>query len=290
MEAQPKMSRNTWYAVIALASATILFTPVWNPSLSDPTPDESKQTFHWPGGKRVAVSLSFDDARLSQIDRGLDVLNPTGVKVTFFVVPEGVKQRLEGWKRAVASGHEIASHSMNHPCTGNFPWSFDNALENYTLEQMSQQLDEANAEIQRLLGVRMVTFAYPCGQKFVGRGRQTKSYVPLVAEKFLVGRGYYDEYFNDPAFCDLAQAGGTAFDDMDYIQMVKLIAQAAKQGAWIIFAGHEIGERAFQVTDATALAALCRYMKDPANGIWVDTVKRVGRYVQQQRGKHHEFR
>jgi len=280
------MSRNTRYAVIALASATIVLTPVWNRSFSDPTPDESKQTFHWPGGKRVAVSLSFDDARLSQVDRGLDVLNPTGVKVTFFVVPEGVKQRLEGWKRAVASGHEIASHSMNHPCSGNFPWSFDNALENYTLEQMSQQLDEANTEIQRLLGVRMVTFAYPCGQKFVGRGRQVKSYVPVVAEKFLVGRGYYDEYFNDPAFCDLAQAGGTAFDDMDYIQMVKLIARAAEQGAWIIFVGHEIGERAFQVTDATALAALCRYMQDPANGIWVDTVERIGRYVQQQRGEH----
>jgi peptidoglycan/xylan/chitin deacetylase (PgdA/CDA1 family) len=280
------MSRSTRYAVIALASATIVLTAAWNPSLSDPTPEESKPAFHWPAGKRVAVSLSFDDARLSQIDRGLDVLNPAGVKVTFFVLPEGVKQRLEGWKRAVASGHEIASHSLNHPCSGNFPWSFQNALENYTLEQMSQQLDEANAEMQRLLGVRMVTFAYPCGQKFVGRGRQLKSYVPLVAEKFLVGRGYYDEYFNDPAFCDLAQASGTAFDDMNYIQMVKLIAQAAKQGAWIIFAGHEIGEKGFQVTDATALAALCRYMQDPANGIWVDTVEKIGRYVQQQRGEH----
>jgi hypothetical protein len=278
------MSRSTRYAVIALASATILLTAVWNASLADPVSEESKQTFHWPAGKRVAVSLSFDDARLSQIDRGLDVLNPTGVKATFFVLPEGVKQRLEGWKRAVASGHEIASHSMNHPCSGNFPWSFHHALENYTLEQMSQQLDEANAEIQRLLGVRMVTFAYPCGQKFVGRGRQVKSYVPLVAEKFLVGRGFYDEYFNNPAFCDLAQASGTVFDDMDYSQMVKLITQAAKEGDWIIFAGHEIGEKAFQVTDATALAALCRYMQDPANGIWVDTVESIGRYVEQQRG------
>ena len=286
MEVQPKMPRSTKHALITLAAAAIVLTAAWNPSLSDPSPQESNPAFHWPAGKRVAVSLSFDDARLSQIDRGLDVLNPTGVKVTFFVLPEGVKQRLEGWKRAVASGHEIASHSLNHPCSGNFPWSFHNALENYTLEQMSQQLDEANAEMQQLLGVRMVTFAYPCGQKFVGRGFQLKSYVPLVAEKFLVGRGYYDEYFNDPAFCDLAQAGGTVFDDMDYIQMVKLITQAAKQGAWVIFAGHEIGEKAFQVTDATALAALCRYMQDPANGIWVDTVEKIGRYVQQQRNEH----
>jgi peptidoglycan/xylan/chitin deacetylase (PgdA/CDA1 family) len=280
------MSRSIRYALIALAAATIVLTAAWNPSFSGPSSQESKPAFHWPAGKRVAASLSFDDARLSQIDTGLGVLNPTGVKATFFVLPEGVRKRLEGWKRAVASGHEIASHSLNHPCSGNFPWSFHNALENYTLEQMSQQLDEANVEMQQLLGVHMVTFAYPCGNKFVGRGRQVKSYVPLIAEKFLVGRGYYDEYFNDPAFCDLAQAGGTVFDDTDYIQMVKLIDQAAKQGAWVIFVGHEIGEKGFQVTDATALAALCRYMQDPANGIWVDTVEKIGRYVQQQRSEH----
>jgi len=252
-------------------------------TVSAPRPQEIKKAFPWPDGKRVAVSLSFDDGRPSQVDRGLDVLNPTGVKVTFFVVPENVKKRLDGWKRAVASGHEIANHSLTHPCTGNFPWSSQNALEGYSLEKMSQQLDDANAEIQSLLGVRMVTFAYPCGQKFVGRGRQLKSYVPLIGEKFLVGRGFMDEYFNDPAFVDMAQAGGTVSDDLDYIQLVKLISQAAAQGAWIIFAGHDIGEKGFQVTDATALTALCKYMQEPANGVWVDTVEKIGRYVQQQR-------
>lgn len=252
-------------------------------SVSTPHPQEAKKAFHWPAGKRVAVSLTFDDARTSQVDRGLDLFNAAGVKVTFFVTPEGVRKRLEGWKRVVASGHEIANHSISHPCSGNFPWSFHNALENYTLEEMSQQLDQANAEIQTLLGVRMVDFAYPCGQKFVGRGEHVQSYVPLVAKKFLVGRGFYDEYFNDPAFCDLAQAGGTVSDNLDYLQMVKLISQAAEQGDWIIFAGHEIGEKGYQVTDATALVALCKYMQNPANGVWVDTVEKIGRYIKEQR-------
>jgi len=282
------MSKRLWYALLTVLLSLPLVIAVREQSVSAPYPLANEKTFHWPNGKRVAVSLSFDDARMSQVDRGLDLLNPTGVKVTFFVTPDGVKKRLEGWKRAVASGHEIGSHSVSHPCTGNFPWSSQNALENYTLEQMSQQLDEANAEIQTLLGVRMVTFAYPCGQKFVGRGRQLKSYVPLITEKFLVGRGFFDEYFNDPAFCDLAQAGGTVSDDLDYIQLVELISQAASQGGWIIFAGHEIGEKGFQTTDAVALAALCKYMQDPANGVWVDTVERIGSYVQQQRAGRSE--
>ena len=274
-------SRSVWTLVLAVA---LLFVAVVrSTSISNALAQESKEAFQWPEGKRVAVSLTFDDARLSQPDRGLAVINPTGVKVTFYVNPEGVKKRLEGWKQAVAAGHEIANHSVSHPCSGNFPWSRQNALENYTLDQMSQQLDEANSEIQSLLGVRMVTFAYPCGQKFVGRGREMHSYVPIVAEKFLVGRGYFDEYYNDPIFCDLAQAAGTAFDDMDYTPMVKHISAAAQRGAWVIFVGHEIGEKGFQITDATALAALCWYVQDPANGVWVDTVANIGKYILQHR-------
>lgn len=248
-----------------------------------PAPQQTGLAFHWPEGKRVAVSLSFDDARTSQVDTGLDVINPTGVKVTFYVNPPAVRRRLDGWKRAVASGHEIGSHSVSHPCTGNFPWSRNNALENYTLDQMSRMLDDASRQIQDLLGVHPVTFAYPCGQKFVGRGPELRSYAPLIGEKFLAGRGFMDEYYNDPLFCDLQQAGGIAFDDMDYIDMVKKIQDAAKQGGWLIFAGHDIGHKGFQVTDAIALAALCRYMQDPANGVWGDTVEHVARYIIKQR-------
>ena len=274
------------YFVLSMCLSLLWATAVRRQSLSYAAPQQSAKAFHWPEGKRVAVSLSFDDGRASQVDVGLDVINPTGVKVTFFVNPgeEVFRSKLDGWKRAVASGHEIGSHTVNHPCTGNFPWSLDNALENYSLEQMSQQLDDANAQIEKFLGVRAVTFAYPCGQKFVGRGSELKSYVPLIGQKFIVGRGYMDEYYNDPVFCDLAQAGGTAFDDMDYIEMVNHISKAAQQGGWVIFAGHDIGHKAFQVTDTIALVALCKYMQDPANGVWVDTVKNIGEYVVKQRG------
>lgn len=244
-----------------------------------------KPSFKWPDGKRMAISLSFDDARLSQPDVGLPLLTKLGVKATFYVLPAGVEERLEGWKKIVAAGHEIGSHSQTHPCTGNYAFSLNNALEDYTLERMAKNLDDSIANIQRLLGVKPVTFAYPCGLKFVGRGREVRSYVPLVAERFLVGRGYLDEAANDPAFCDLAQAMGTGFDDMDFAGMQKIVSKAAEDGRWIIFVGHEIGKRGYQTTDTAALEALCKYAQDPAHGIWLDTVENVGRYVQQHRGK-----
>jgi hypothetical protein len=80
-----------------------------------------------------------------------------------------------------------------------------NALEDYTMSKMEHEMDEANAETQRLLGVKPTTFAYPCGQKFIGRGTGTQSYVRLAARKFRVGRGFRDEAANNPVFCDLAQ-------------------------------------------------------------------------------------
>ena len=240
---------------------------------------DASKPFQWPEGKRAAVSLSFDDARLSQVDVGLALLKKADVKVTFFVNPGAVEKRLAGWKQAVADGHEIANHSLSHPCTGNYAFSIANALENYTLTMMARQLDEANDRIRGLLGVTPTTFAYSCGLKFVGRGLDVRSYVPLVAERFVVGRGYLDEAANNPAVTDLAQAMGTAFDDMEFSQMKTIVDSAAAEGRWVIFVGHEIGERRRQTTDSRALEQLCAYLKEAAHHVWLGTVAEIGTYV-----------
>lgn len=277
------MLTKPWYILLGLGCVILLRTKMTGPQAAQSTRTENVKSFQWPQGKRAAVSLSFDDARLSQIDTGLALLNKHGVKATFFVQPENLEKRLEGWKKAVVDGHEIGNHSLTHPCTGNYAFSQHNALEDYSLQMMQRQLEGANAEIERLLGVKPATFAYPCGQKFVGRGAGVRSYVPLVAERFLVGRGYLDESPNDPAICDLAQAMGTVFDDTDFEQMKNVVDQAAREGRWVIFVGHEIGKRGYQTTDAGALEALCEYLKDPANGIWLGTVREIATYIRRQR-------
>jgi len=65
------------------------------------------RAFDWPEGRRAAVSLSFDDARLSQVDRGMTILDACGARATFYVSIAGVEERLEAWRLAVAGGHEI---------------------------------------------------------------------------------------------------------------------------------------------------------------------------------------
>jgi len=239
--------------------------------------------FVWPEGRHAAVCLTFDDARPSQVDVGVPLFNEYGVRATFYVTPSSVPQRLDAWKAAMAAGHEIGNHTMRHPCTGNFTWSREKALEDYTLAQMATELDRANAEIHRLLGVHAVTFAYPCGQKFVGRGENTHSYVPVVAERFIAGRGWRDEGANDPAFCDPAQLMCLELDGLTFEQLKVLVDSAAQKNSWLVLCGHEIGAGGYQTTRTDTLRAFCEYAKDPQNGLWVDTVANVTRYVLERR-------
>ena len=242
-----------------------------------------REDFRWPAGKRAAISLTFDDARLSQIDRGLPILDEYGVKATFYVSIRPFEERLDAWKTAAANGHEIGNHTLTHPCSGNFSFIRNRALEDYTLDRMRRELEEASNIIESLVGVRPVSFAYPCGQKFVGRGRNVKSYVPLVAEKFLAGRGWLDEWANDPAFCDMAQLMAMELDGKDFEQVKQLVDRTLVNGGWLIFCGHEIGKEGRQTTRSSTLKALCEYVSDPANGLWLDTVEAVARHISKQR-------
>ena len=240
--------------------------------------------FRWPGGKRAAVSLTFDDARLSHIDTGIPLLDRLSVAATFYLTPSNTERRLAGWKQAAAAGrHEIAHHSDSHPCTGNYQFSRANALEDYTLSRIGADIDRATDYFRRELGVTPVSFAYPCGQKFIGRGESAQSYVPVVAKRFLTGRGFLDESANDPERCDLAALMGTDFDGWRFDQMRTFIETSAKENRWIIFAGHEIGAPGRQTVLAEELDKLCRYLLDPANEIWTGTVATVARHLQAER-------
>lgn len=244
---------------------------------------QADSAFGWPDGNRAALSLSFDDARPSQVDVGTALLDRHGVQATFFVVPGAVEQRLEGWKQAVTSGHEIGNHSLNHPCTGNFSWSRDNALEDYTPDLMRQELLAANERIEALLGVMPITFAYPCGQTFVGRGTKTRSYVPIVAKHFMVGRTWLNEVPNDPTFFDPAQVTGIEMDGKNFDELIPLLNTARDQGQWVVLAGHEMGTSGPQTTRLDMLESLIKYAKDPANQLWLAPVGTVASYVLQQR-------
>jgi peptidoglycan/xylan/chitin deacetylase (PgdA/CDA1 family) len=247
--------------------------------------DRNAPEFQWPDGKKMALSLTFDDARLSQVDKGIPLLDKYGIKATFYISPGNLLRRVDGWKNAVLSGHDIGNHSVVHPCTGNFAWSRSKALEDYTLQTMGRELDSANRFIYKTLGIQPASFAYPCGQTFVGRGRMTMSYVPLISEMFETGRCWLSEGPNDPSFCDMSQLLGMELDGKTFEQVKVLIESAKKNGQWLILAGHEMNDEGAQTSLLSTIEAICQYASNPADSIWIDDVHNIAAYVKAERIK-----
>jgi beta-glucosidase len=276
-----KTSKQKWIVFI-----TLVFSFGLTYAQSYKTDSTNKKSdFPWPEGKKMGLSLTFDDARLSQVDKGIPLLDKYGVKATFYLSPDNMAQRLEGWGKAVSNGHDIGNHSVLHPCTGNFDFAKDKALEDYSLRRMNNELDSANNLLEKTFGVRPVSFAYPCGQTFVGRGILTRSYIPVISTKFETGRGWLNEGPNDPAFCDMSQLTGMELDGKSFEQIRNLIESAKNNGQWLVLAGHEMNEGGFQTSMLSTIEEICRYASDPANGIWIDNVHNIASYIKEKRGE-----
>lgn len=263
--------RFTLCSVLLLMLNFYLSTPLWS------------QQIAWPEGKKMALSLSFDDARVTNPTLGVSLLNQYDVKATFFLVPSAVRKNLEAWKKATASGHEMANHSLNHPCSGNFGWSGKPSLDEYTLDDMRKELEQTNGEIYELLGVKPKVYAYPCGQTYLGRGANAQSFIPLIDEMFLAGRGWLGEAPVNPVLTDMAHLTGMKMDNMEFEEILPIVEAASKNGHWLVLAGHETDNAGNQTTYLNTLEKLLQYAKDPANGIWIAPIGTVAEYVVEKR-------
>jgi hypothetical protein len=88
---------------------------------------------------------------------------------------------------------------------------------------------------------------------------------------------------NDPSYCDLARLNGTELDGLSFEEALQLMEVAREQGAWLVFAGHEMDDGGRQTALLSTLDSICHYALDPANGIWIDNVSEVVNYVVKQR-------
>lgn len=239
--------------------------------------------FQWPEGKKMALSLSFDDAYYSQIDSGIPLFDKYGIKATFFVSVWRLGPKQEAWGKAIANGHEVGNHTYNHPCSVNHNFITGNALEEYTPERMKFELNAENEYIKEMLGLYPVSFAYPCGETFIGKGINTQSYVPLISAMFESGRLYGGGMIN-PVYCDMSQLPAEQLDGKSFDEIKELIKMAESTGSWLILAGHEIGEGENETSSLSTLEAICKYSMDPSNGIWIDNIHNIASYVAKERG------
>lgn len=236
----------------------------------------------WPGQRRGAITLTFDDSVVSHLDNAAPILDRYGFRGTFYVLPGPdslFEQHIDRWRKVYEAGHELGNHTVSHPCSRKHPFTAaDRALEGWTLERICDDIDQATRRLGQLFtGAVSTTFAYPCGESFVGEGPSFASYVPEVARRFVAARGV-TWAINDPVDCDLHHLASWVVHDTGAEELIALVQETVAAGGWGVFCFHGIGGDHLSVS-VEALEGLLRYLREHEAEIWVDTVASIGTYL-----------
>ena len=198
-----------------------------------------RRSFTWPKGARAAVSLTYDDGLDSQLENVAPDLAAVGFKATFFLTQDNMNARLADWQALERQGHEMADHTISHPC---------NTLVNLSpadmagkeVEPMEKYLDD------HFQTPRPRTYAYPCGFTGLGRGplvaRQAR-YLSVLRPSLLAARTV-DGPPNDPR--RLVQdryrlnAFEPTYDHDDPRLAFAYVRKAIQKGDWAILVFHEV--------------------------------------------------
>ena len=123
----------------------------------------------FPGGKKRALTLSYDDG-IEQDIRLMEILDKHGIKCTFnlngfryeedeHTFPEGHthrpmarRQATEAYSKAIANGHEVATHGYTHPFLDKLP-----------SDLAAQEILEDRKMLEEVFGKIIKGHAYPFG-------------------------------------------------------------------------------------------------------------------------------
>ena len=253
----------------------------------------------WPDSYRGAVSLTFDDGMRSHLETALPILDAAGLRATFYLNPTGAvesaglgdswMERLLPWRSVQARGHEMGNHSLMHPCSLNIdaPWLAGKNLREWTLDQLREDILEAQRRISTAFpGQRETSFAYPCYEDAVGKGKQRTCYTPLIAEYFVAGRHKGEprgELANDPLVCDRHHLSSWPAERLDGATLVGLAEQAVWLGRWAVFTFHGVNEGHLPV-GMSDFQELVDYLARRKEEIWVAPVAEAGAYLSERVG------
>ena len=229
---------------------------------------------------RGAVSLTFDDGLESQLTKALPAMEQAGVKATFYLGVRGGNWATDKarWAEVAARGHEIGNHSLSHTCSRNL-WG-SRGLEDMTVEEVERDIVSAQERLDEIAPHQeQWTFAYPCYDTFVGRGASRQSYVPVVAKRFLAGRGRGQYGFaNRPDAVDLACVWCTPTERMSGFEMIGLVEGLATRGLWIVLTFHEIDGSRLTV-GSYDFGVLLEYLQRRSNEIWTAPLGEVAEKI-----------
>ncbi len=224
-------------------------------------------------GKSCAVVLTYDDGLNVHLDNAIPLLHSLGLKGTFYIPgnSQAFEKRLEEWRVAAKNGHELGNHTLFHPCNGNLPgrdWvSKDHDLSGSSLKQIVDEVNLCNTFLNAVDGKTIRTFAYTCGDKEV----EGKMFYDEVENQFVAARGVTSElnYFES---IDLKNINSFMINGESSSEMIKMVEDAAKGKALIVFLFHGVGGEHSLNVSKDAHNELLVYLKKNEDRFWTTTL------------------
>ena len=254
----------------------------------------------WYENSNGAISLSFDDASMTQYTEGVPILDKYGIKATFALVTEWEQENPSmsaetgnfaiekfGWKQArelIEKGNEIASHNYYHV-------KMDTIPEDRVLQMMkdSKEITEKNT------GHPVYTFVFPysstksflfpltvqAGYLFARTGTDQINSNDIVDFKKLATVAIYSE--NNPTPYDFDQTIINSRNHWLILNYHHIFPDDSKEMGLLRY--HNV-----QNTYSVTPAMFERQMRIARNsGFWIAPISYIGRYIMQRENSNLEI-
>jgi peptidoglycan/xylan/chitin deacetylase (PgdA/CDA1 family) len=244
---------------------------------------QAQDKITWPDHKKAVIVLTYDDALHSQLNVAIPQLDSVHLKGTFFLTGDLNSQTIPQWRKASKKGHELANHTVFHPCLS----TDDNpmASEHYTISRILHEIEVMNNYLFAVDGKGPRTYAYPC------------------TETHVAGEDYVDS-LRKHSIIKYARIGGDAnavitnFKDLDPLlvpsyglegknsgaQLIDFVKKVEASGGMGILMFHGVGGD-YITTSAQAHRELLAYLKENQKDIWITTFQQAMDYAMANKPK-----
>lgn len=234
----------------------------------------------WPGNKKAAIVLTYDDALASQLNVAIPQLNQANLKGTFFLDGRMTEQEITRWRQASKKRHELGNHTLFHPCSRTILQTEAHyASENYNVEIMLREIALMNRFLFAIDDQRTRSYAYPCTEYVVGHTDYTDALKRSGLIRYARAGGDKNSIITDFRRLDPYRVPSWGLaqqtDGADLIDFVKRVRQAQGLG---VFMFHGVGGDYLEVS-AKAHAQLLKYLREHQADVWVGTFQEVMDYV-----------
>lgn len=242
-----------------------------------------QQKMSWPQHKKAVIVLTYDDALSSQLDIAIPQLNAAHLKGTFFLTGNLTAVTTPRWRAVATAGHELANHTLYHPCVGNGTGQNSNV---YTVFSIIREIAMMNNFLFAIDNKQAHSYAYPCTETKV----DGVSYVDSLRKSGLIkyariGGDDRDMITDFQKLDPLLVPSWGVSEHTPGAKLIAFVKKVEEAGGMGIFMFHGIGGD-YLTTSADAHKELVQYLQQHHADILVMTFQQAMDYVTEANKKN----